>query len=358
MQIENIQELIHTHEQQLVQRNNLKVKNYLLGKHAILQRKDFTFKNETFQTAKVLLQTIKSIVDFHTSYLVGNPLTLTGSENVTKLFNQIYANSHYAIVDFELTNNLVLYGNAYEYVYKESKAVKSKVIDPLSSYPIYDDKGNYIAFIEYWKDCINEVEYYVVYEHEFVTEYDRHKEKSFVLTNQYRNLTGLPIHYRSGVTSECTDFGAGIVMDLIPIMNEIESLLSKTVDAVSTLSLNPLGVSSGQKIASSIDKDMTGVILNLEDGGRFDYASATIDNQTVGLLLQELINQLYSVAQVPSVVFNGNVSNVSETSLKLLFTQLDNKAKRTATYFKQGIYTRFHYILSNIPLVEPVDWSN
>ena len=48
------------------------------------------------------------------------------------------------------------------------------------------------------------------------------------------------------------------------------------------------------------------------------------------------------MAQVPSVVFNGNVSNVSEVSLKLLFTQLDNKAKRQAAFLRDGFYKRWN----------------
>ena len=45
---------------------------------------------------------------------------------------------------------------------------------------------------------------------------------------------------------------------------------------------------------------------------------------------------------MPSVVFNGNVSNVSEVSLKLLFTQLDNKAKRQAAFLRDGFYKRWN----------------
>ena len=75
--------------------------------------------------------------------------------------------------------------------------------------------------------------------------------------------------------------------------------------------------------------------------GKLPDASAEIDHNTVQMLISQLINQLYTVAQVPSVVFNGNVSNVSEVSLKLLFTQLDNKAKRQAAYLKEGFYRRW-----------------
>ena len=149
--------------------------------------------------------------------------------------------------------------------------------------------------------------------------------------------------------------------DLIPIVDELEQLLSKTIVAVTTLSLNPLAISCGQKIESSIDKDLVGAVLNLEDGGQFTYATATIDNLTVSMLKNELINQLYAVAQVPSVVFNGNVSNVSEVSLKLLFTQLDNKAKRTSLSLKTGFVKRFmamYTLLHNKPSQEDMDTLN
>ena len=42
------------------------------------------------------------------------------------------------------------------------------------------------------------------------------------------------------------------------------------------------------------------------------------------------------------MVFNGNVSNVSEVSLKLLFTQLNNKAKRQAAFLRDGFYKRWN----------------
>lgn len=344
MTSEAILQAINTQEQQYILGQNLKIRRYLYGKHRVLNRKDFTFKNETFQTAKILLQTVKSIVDFHTSYLVGNPITLVGAETVSTVFHRIYNRGHYSLIDYQLVDDIVQYGNAFEYVYKDGNCIKSKVFDPLASYPIYDDNGNYTAFIEQWRDTQSDTSHYAVYEPETVAEYKQDSMGNLQAIKCYRNLSGLPIHYKSGILSQYDNFGVGIVTDLIPIMDEIESLLSKTADAVSTLSLNPLGVSAGQKISSAIDRDLTGVILNLEDGGQFEYASAMIDSQTVSLLLNELINQLYSVAQVPSVVFNGNVSNVSETSLKLLFTQLDNKSKRTATFFKQGLYQRFSFM--------------
>ena len=341
MKLSDIQSIPQTRESIWLMARALKVKDFMDGRHDVLARKDFAFKGETLKTAKTVLQTCKAIADFHNAYLVGNPATLTGADEAVKQFNSIYAASNYALTDYRVVNALTQYGNAYEYVYRNRGIICSKVFDNLCAYPVYDDRNVYRAFLEYWKDAITGDEFYTLYEMERVTEYATKPAGTLVKTGEHVNLSGLPIHYTSGVEAEFSAFGVGVIEDLIPIVNEIEALLSKTVDAVTTLSLNPLGVSSGQRIVTSIDKDMVGAMINLEDGGRFDYASATIDHATVELLLRELVNQLYAVAQVPSVVFNGNVSNVSEVSLKLLFTQLDNKSKRTAAYLKEGFYTRW-----------------
>jgi SPP1 family phage portal protein len=69
-----------------------------------------------------------------------------------------------------------------------------------------------------------------------------------------------------------------------------------------------------------------------------------MDYNNIKLLLDNLVQQLYAVAGVPaSVIGQGNIANVSEVSLKLLFSQTDNKAKQTVQVLKEGFYKRFEY---------------
>lgn len=348
MDIQEILQIPQTAEAMYIQAANLRVRDFLAGRHKVLQRKDFTFKDEIFETAKIVLQSVPAVVDFHTSYICGNPITLTGESRAVKTLQGCYNRANYALIDYKIADNLVKYGNAFEYVYKAQNRVYSKVFDPLDSYPVYDDKGVYRAFLEHWTDAISGISYYNVYEPDTVTEYSNESGAMQEIA-QYRNLSGLPIHYTSGVEADYSLYGKGIVSGLIPIVDELESLLSKASDAVTTLSLNPLAVASGQRIDAKIDRDLVGACINLEDGGRFGFASANIDYNTVKLLLEQLSNQFYTVAEVPSVVFNGNVSNVSETSLKLLFNQLDSKAKRTVLQMKEGFYRRWEYMRRLLP---------
>lgn len=78
MTINEIQSIPQTQEALYINAQSVRIKRYLSGEHKVMSRKDFTFKEQTYQTAKILLQTIKSVVDFHCSYLVGNPVTLKG----------------------------------------------------------------------------------------------------------------------------------------------------------------------------------------------------------------------------------------------------------------------------------------
>ncbi|MCY1714154.1 phage portal protein [Caproiciproducens galactitolivorans] len=320
--------------------NVVDIKQYLLRLHKVLQRKDFKFKEETYTTAKIVLNTLKSIINFHTSYVVGNPISITGEQEIVKKYNSIYKKGMYTKTDYEIAEDLYTYGNAFEYVYSDNGVIKSKVIANEDSYPVYDEHENYVAFIEHWEDMENGHKNYVVYTPAMVQVYQDN-----TLVDEYANLSGLPICYASLDKSEYNFFGDSPLNDLMPIMNQIETLLSKLDDAINTLSMNPLGVSMGQRITDSIPKDICGATLNLEDGGDFKYVTAQMDYQNIKLLLDSLTQQLYAVASVPaSVIGQGNIANVSEISLKLLFSQTDNKAKQMIQVLKEGIYKRFEYI--------------
>ncbi|TDP58492.1 phage portal protein [Aminicella lysinilytica] len=249
--------------------------------------------------------------------------------------------SYCEIFNYQIAKDIYTYGNAYEYVYKdEDGVVKSKGIRPEYAYPIYDDGGKYVQFVEYMIDNSNNVEYKTVYDTDKVSEY-----VNGTLTGEYNNPTGLPIHYTCGDLDRSGYFGASIVNDLMPIIDEIEGLLSKMSDSVSTLSLNPLGVSVGDRVDASVDKDITGAVLNIESGGEYKWATAQLDTPAISVILDNLLNQFYTIAQVPSVLYGqSNVANVSEVSLKLLFNCADNLAKKTSYELLKGFYKRLEYI--------------
>lgn len=315
------------------------IDNYIEGVHSVLSRPDTEYKGKTFRTAKILLQSVKPILDFHSSYLMGMPISLTGDTEKMQMLNGVIKKGGYNKVNYDLVRSLYEFGNAYEYVFRDEKGViKSHLIDAVDAYPIYED-GEYKAFIESWIDRQTQNTIEIIYYPDTVE-----KRVNGALEGIYNNVTGLPIHYRLD-RDDTGLFGVGLVSDLMPIMNEIEALLSKMSDTVSTLNMNPLGVAMGDRVDAQIDREATGATLNIESGGDFKWASASLDYNSIKLLLDELNNQFYAVAQIPSALFgNGNVANVSETSLQLLFNQADNLAKKTALSVDEGLNKRWEYL--------------
>lgn len=316
-----------------------RIREYLLRKHQILQRQDMEFKDGTFTTSKMVFNTIKSIVEAHTSYVVGHQISISGEPEIMMDFNQIYKKGRYPKVDYELASDLYKFGNAFEYVYLDGNTIRSHVIANEDAFPIYDDHYNYIYFVEHWKDKDTYTDHYIVYYPDRVETYHNH-----TLIDEKPNLTGLPIHY---VSLDKTDiFGDGLVGDLIPIMDAIEHLMSMLDDAAICLSLNPIGVVQGKRIDSKIPKEVVGAVLNLEDKSESDFkwAASKLDSESVQLLLEHLIQQFYAVACIPSSMYGqSNISNVSEVSLKYLFSQTDNKAQKTIQSMIDGIFQRFEY---------------
>ena len=317
------------------------IDEYLRREHKVLQLPSFEFKEHTFEPTKLILQTLKSIIKFHSSYIVGTPISITGDKEFVSFLNTIYKKGGYQKADLELAKDLITYGDTFEYVYLDDKGnIRSKIIRNKDSYPIYNGMGEYISFVEYWKDEDTRKDHYIVYYPDMVEIYEGNK-----LIDTKANLTGLPIWYSSMDKSKYDKFGDPFPLDLIGVMDTIEILLSKLDSAVNTLSLNPLGVVSGQRIDSSIPTNIVGAVMNLEDGSKFEWANAQMDRESIKLELDYVIQQFYAIACVPaSIMGQSNVANVSETSITMLYQQTDNFARQYIASLTEGFSQRLEYI--------------
>ena len=141
------------------------IDSYLRREHDILSRPNFEFKEKTFETAKIILQTLRRIVKFHTGYICSNPVSITGEKELVSYLNKIYKKGNYSKIDMEVAKDLITYGDAFEYVYlDENDNIKSKIIKNRDSYPIYNGNGAYTNFVESWKDLdTNKMHYFVYY---------------------------------------------------------------------------------------------------------------------------------------------------------------------------------------------------
>lgn len=319
-------------------------KEYLSGVHKVLLREDCTFKEKEFIVKKLVMPVIKSVMNFHSTYLLGNSVSFIGSENVTKAIQKVYDKGNYKSIDRRLVDKFNKYNDAYEYIYKDNDKIKSKIIASEDGYPIYNEYGEYIGFIEHWTDRYSNISYYNLYDFDKVYLWSNEGSELHIV-DQYKNTSkSLPIHYHNNSDLD-ERYGEGLLSSIIPVMDEIEDLLSKMGDAVYTLSLSPLSVTVGQQLEGEMNKDMVGYNVNLEMGGDIKYINATMDYQSIKYYLDTIQNEFNLCAYIPSILGGtGNIANVSETSLKMLYQLSDVWAMIAEEVMQTGFKERYEVI--------------
>ena len=331
----------HTYRQSKV---NM-IQRHLLREHNVNQRlqRTYNFKGKAFTPAAIILQGIKTVINFHTAYLVGNPVSITGTPKAVEQMNNCYRKGIYSKIDWQILNDLITYGNAFEYVYLDNNGViRSKIFRNRDSYPIYDDNLNYRYFVEHWKSKPKGEEHFVIYYPTHIDTYVNNR-----LVSSIENYTGLPIHYVTMDKAEYDQFGDSMLLDLIPIQDKIEGLLSKLDDAITTLSLNPVGVITGAKMTEKdvVNSNVAGAVLNLEEGNTFDYANATMDYYSIKYEFDQLYQQFNLVAAIPSSILGqNNIANVSENSMAMVYQLTENRGKQNMNSLIEGFRQRWEYI--------------
>lgn len=313
--------------------------NYLKGIHKVLRREDAVYKGRELITRKTIINYAKTVIDFHNTYLVGKPITLTGNESTVKTFREVYKLGLYDTVDFNVIDHVNKFGDAYEVVYIDNGVIKSKILNNADCYPVYSDLGEYLAFIEHWTDCYSSISYYNVHYPNYVERWtneggDMHMYDSNI------NVCGLPIHYHNN-NDEDDLFGQSLLDDIMPLLDELEDVYSKLGDAIYVNTLNPLPVSTGVRLESAIPADATGYVLNMENGGDFKMVATTMDYNNIKFYIDSLRTMINEVACIPAVLSNTEVSNISEMSMKMLFHLAGIKATTNEKWMTKGLQERF-----------------
>ena len=314
-------------------------RDYLSGRHKVLLRQDSQYKGKQLIVNKTIINYAKTVIKFHNTYLLGKPVQLSCSdENTLKTFSDIYRLGQYSTVDYEIIDRVNKFGDAYEAVYVDNGVIKSKVLDNACSYPVYDDIGEYISFIEYWTDAYTNISFWNVYYPTYVEHWDNEGgELRLVSTDK---SVGLPIHYHN-FSDEDYNFGVALLNDIRPIMDALEDTMAKMSDSIYVNVLNPMPVAIGQRIESSIPSDAVGFVMNL-DVGDFKYANCSLDYNSIKLYLDNMKQFLNDVACMPSVLGSStNIANISEVSMQILLMMANVYADENKKWLNIGFQERF-----------------
>ena len=313
--------------------------DYLAGRHKVLSREDCYYKGKVLRTRKTILNYAKTVLRFHDTFLLGKKVSLSSNDNETvNTFNDIYRLGQYETVDYQILDRVNKFGDAYEFVYIDNGVIKSKVLDSACSYPVYDELGEYLAFIETWTDVFTSITYWNVYYPTYVEHWSNEGADEHLVSTTM--AIGLPIHYHN-FSDEDYNYGVSMLTDIKPIMDELEDVMSKMGDAIYVNSLNPMNVAIGQRIESSIPADAVGYVLNL-DAGDYKVVSASMDYNTIKLYLDNLKQMLNDISCIPSVLGSStNIANVSSVAMQILYAMAQVNADETKKWLNIGFRERF-----------------
>jgi len=313
--------------------------DYLAGRHKVLSREDCYYKGKVLRTRKTILNYAKTVLRFHDTFLLGKKVSLSSKDNETvNTFNAIYRLGQYETVDYQILDRVNKFGDAYEVVYIDNGVIKSKVLDSACSYPVYDELGEYLAFIEHWTDVFTSITYWNVYYPTYVEHWSNEGADEHLVSTTM--AIGLPIHYHN-FSDEDYNYGVSMLTDIKPIMDELEDVMSKMGDAIYVNSLNPMNVAIGQRIESSIPADAVGYVLNL-DAGDYKTVSASMDYNTIKLYLDNLKQMLNDISCIPSVLGSStNIANVSSVAMQILYAMAQVNADETKKWLDIGFRERF-----------------
>ena len=313
--------------------------DYLAGRHKVLSREDCYYKGKVLRTRKTILNYAKTVLRFHDTFLLGKKVSLSSKDNETvNTFNDIYRLGQYETVDYQILDRVNKFGDAYEFVYIDNGVIKSKVLDSACSYPVYDELGEYLAFIETWTDVFTSITYWNVYYPTYVEHWSNEGADEHLVSTTM--AVGLPIHYHN-FSDEDYNYGVSMLTDIKPIMDELEDVMSKMGDAIYVNSLNPMNVAIGQRIESSIPSTAVGYVLNL-DAGDYKVVSASMDYNTIKLYLDNLKQMLNDISCIPSVLGSStNIANVSSVAMQILYAMAQVNADETKKWLNIGFRERF-----------------
>ena len=335
-------EYVNEVSQQMRVNSILDIKEYLAGVHAINSRPNEMFNGKQFVPRRIVLQYAKRLLEFGTAYLIGNKVTLTGNEKVVEAVKNVYKNG-YDKLDFDLVHSVNRYGNAYEYCFINSDGkITSKLIDVADSFPVVDAENNYIAFVESY--TVSNVTFYNVYYDDRVEKYSN-SGGSLQSRGSYANLSGLPILYRNDNPIDDI-YGRSDLEDYQTILDSMEDLISKSTDAFYKY-ITGIPVIKGQRLTSGegLPTEILGGGLVLDSDTDFSFAQNEFDHDAFETLYKHLMTSLLDISSTPGIVLGKtDISNLSETSIRLLFSLSNLKALIGEKYIKEGMKQRYNKI--------------
>lgn len=328
-------------------KNIIDIKSYLSGNHAILNNSTIQWGGKTLEGRAILLNYAPTILNFEVSYLLKNPVTLMSEDTTTlKEIKRVYKAGKFNRQDFDILDKMVKFGNVYEYIYQDGEKIKSKLFDPADSYPVFNDDGEMVAFIENWTTLDN-ISYYNVFYPDRVEKWSN--EGGLHLIGSFNNPSGLPCVYKN-LNEEDPCIGRSDIETWVNVIDNMEDLISKGTDALYKY-INGLPVVIGQPMnmgtdqVKAINQNISGYAISLDSDSDFKIVTNQIDNDAFKTIFNILKQALLDTSQTPGISMNSmTINNVSTESIEMLYSLANIKAALNQRFLLEGFEQRFEKI--------------
>lgn len=318
------------------------IRKYLDGQHKILNRPNYKYNGEVVEPRRIVINLAKTILNFKTQYLLKHPVSMIGNEQMINEFKKVNKLGKFDDKNEKILNKVLKYGQVAEYLFINRKGnIDSKLIDSDNGTPVFNQYNEMIAFVEHY--VFDGITYYTVYTDSYVQEWNN-EGGQLKLIASYPNLSGLPVLYKS--EDEFSDTrGRSELKDWINILDNMEDVISKYTDSMYKF-MNPIPVAIGQQLKDSLPSDVVGGGINLDDGADFKLVSNQLDSDSFEIVWKTLYNMLLDVSSTPAVSMNKtDISNLSEVSIRLLFSLADSSAGTYENYLINGFYDRWEKVV-------------
>lgn len=331
-----------------------KLRNYYEGKHDILNRRQ---TSAGLANNKIVCNHAKYIVDMTVSYLLGNPVTYSPSEeyNIEAVKNA-YLEQDIARVDIELEKTSSICGRAYELVYmNEDSKPRSVHIPPEQAFVVYNDDCTHIPLfgVYYYKtyDIDGNISGVVCNLYtdskEFTYESPTDNWNNMIITYEGRHFFNeVPLIEYENNSEKQGDFE-----QLIPLIDAYNKQISDRVNDKEQFVDAFLFLKNVEVDSDGARKLRQEKILMAEPGEHEEadakYLSKVLSEADMKVQRDDLKEDIHRFAMVPDLSdanFSGNQSGVA-IRYKLLTFEQHIKAKEG--YFSNGLKKRFE-IYSNI----------
>lgn len=256
---------------------------------------------------------VKTFIDEEVSFMVGAPITYS-SLNVD-VINDINYNLSNACIDTKLANNMLIFGEAYEFYYLNSDGDFSvKVFNPLNSYCYEDTEEKAQLFMYFYKKDLDEKIYIEVIDDEFIY----HLDDSF---NQIENPTPhIFKHVPVGIAKLANGLEDTIYASIKSLQDAYEILLSDWSNEISDTRLAYLMFTGGEvdEKSAKLMKEL-GIIQSPEPNAKVEYIVKNINSDFYNTYRNLLKEDIYRAAQH----IDNQTQVQSNTSGSMLATRLN-----------------------------------